>query len=1668
MNHRLLRLQAQFLTCIHVFVAITLSMAVPTATHAQVDFEQNGVPKVEWQKQLEVGGHLGALDMSLMGDTIDLHTGTLSFTHTDISLPGNFALPVELKRRRTQGQLNHATVDAGFGDWALVTPRVEAIVGPNSEWRGGGARCSGYDSDNFPQERVNIPSKTFGNPDEGGTRIPGSAKYYEGHHYSNGISVTSIGGSNEAVLRAYSDTDYHKPSDAKFTTASGWYFTCIELGSNEGFVGHSPDGTTYTFDTVVVREAKELEFFDHDPDNTNLDRFRVSLMASRVEDVNGNWVDYDYDSGGRLNGISASDGRSITLSHSGDLITSATANGRTWSYAYGVNGYKHRYWEGETVDGPENQVLRTATLPDSTKWEFNLDEMTAGPAPGERCVDNPKIVHIVHPHGMNALYFLRDTDHRTSLDARTFSHGWCGPYTLGLRNSFPECEISCGGNDPGNQIQRLKLMPTVSVMTKRLYVPDSPDDDSQWTYSYGTTGAEDEGGSYPPYLYRSNVTKVVDPKGHETTYFHRWHRERDGGAMLRREVRSEPGGTLMEAEETTYVHPVSNGQQTDNSIRAGLAVPYSGYFEDDIDTRDCMGVNVTTNSQHFFANCDYDALDFLTAPPGVMMYPSQKVVTRNGDTYTTTYTYNKDRKDADYSFGKAIAEAMDTTVPSSNHQSQTEYQHLRSEWVIGLPTSMSREGVTVSETTYDDLGRVTEEYAFGLKTRGFTYHDGVGSAGAIHTVTQDVTDTQTRTLTLEEWKAGVPQLLTFEDGTTYRQTVDDNGWVTRTEDQLGHASDYAYDAMGRMTSFTPPQYSGTRNPTTIAYDLSGPTVQTVTRGNAVSTITYDALLRPVLEQTTNGATQESSYVNTAYDIFGNVTFRSHPSASSTDTNGIESEYDALNRVTVQRETSRPGAAITHEYRVQNRHRVVDAEGNATDTYRYGWKGPGDAPSRAIYRYGGQAGLERTHTDRDVFGKLVRVRRMPLDGSLRVEERFFYDGHQRLCRHETMEGGSTLYAYNGLGEVMSYSKGMPNAHGCATPSGDTRVDITRNDMGRITAVAYDDPDTPDVSATYTARGRLKTLAKGNLSNAYWYTATGLPYVEDLNIDGMRLRTRRYFNADDAEYAREYPSGELIYFTRDGLGRATAVREYDISTFTFSDLMHSAAFHPGGQVASASYGNGQVLTRTLDARQLTSRLTVSSPNQLALDLGYAYDDRAKVSAITDHRDPAQSRQFGYDGLGQLVLAEGPHYWGSGRYTYDVRGNLVRKVMGRRVRTMGYDGLNRLVSVDSSAGSEPTRTLSYDSRGNVARYGDMTFAYGLDDRMIRANSGMAGVPNSTYTYDGHGRRAKSVVGGETHYSVYLSDGELVHKREVDAAGNLVSESDLVRANGALVVEFVDGVPEYTHTDHLGTVSTRTDASGLLTQQEYYTPYGEPMGWQRPGEQELGFTGHLKDKTTGLTYMQARHYDPVSGRFLSTDPLGFASIGDPRFINRYSYAGNDPVNNLDPDGRQVVCGACRYMKPMSERRKREIVDTAVETHLKVTVGLALAASPVDEVSVTVGAVAKGAQALKGAKAVKTIKIDSSKSPEAAQHIRDAGYDGATLTVDRSGTSTRRAEALNGTPTRPGMDRDEVPPAVFQEGGAGASVRHIDSSDNRSAGGQLGQQLKDVPDGSCVRLECD
>lgn len=108
-----------------------------------------------------------------------------------------------------------------------------------------------------------------------------------------------------------------------------------------------------------------------------------------------------------------------------------------------------------------------------------------------------------------------------------------------------------------------------------------------------------------------------------------------------------------------------------------------------------------------------------------------------------------------------------------------------------------------------------------------------------------------------------------------------------------------------------------------------------------------------------------------------------------------------------------------------------------------------------------------------------------------------------------------------------------------------------------------------------------------------------------------------------------------------------------------------------------------------------------------------------------------------------------------------------------------------------------------------------------------------------------------------------------------------------------------EYIHTDALGTPIAVTDSSGQIVERGEYEPYGQPLG-TTPVDAP-GFTGHVQDGATGLTYMQQRYYDPGIGRFLSVDPTTADGNTGANF-NRYAYANNNPYRFTDPDGRVAV----------------------------------------------------------------------------------------------------------------------------------------------------------------------
>ncbi|MDP9178985.1 MAG: hypothetical protein M3O61_15005, partial [Gemmatimonadota bacterium] len=130
--------------------------------------------------------------------------------------------------------------------------------------------------------------------------------------------------------------------------------------------------------------------------------------------------------------------------------------------------------------------------------------------------------------------------------------------------------------------------------------------------------------------------------------------------------------------------------------------------------------------------------------------------------------------------------------------------------------------------------------------------------------------------------------------------------------------------------------------------------------------------------------------------------------------------------------------------------------------------------------------------------------------------------------------------------------------------------------------------------------------------------------------------------------------------------------------------------------------------------------------------------------------------------------------------------------------------------------------------------------------------------------------------------------------------NEDYIYRGSQMLAAE-VPGGTKHFHLDHLGTPRLVTDSEGVEISRHTYYPFGYEVGAATSGEKQ--FTGHERDSPT-LDYMHARYYGPTWGRFLSVDPYLdlHKATRNPQNWNRYAYVRNNPINLVDPDGRDDV----------------------------------------------------------------------------------------------------------------------------------------------------------------------
>jgi RHS repeat-associated protein len=243
----------------------------------------------------------------------------------------------------------------------------------------------------------------------------------------------------------------------------------------------------------------------------------------------------------------------------------------------------------------------------------------------------------------------------------------------------------------------------------------------------------------------------------------------------------------------------------------------------------------------------------------------------------------------------------------------------------------------------------------------------------------------------------------------------------------------------------------------------------------------------------------------------------------------------------------------------------------------------------------------------------------------------------------------------------------------------------------------------------------------------------------------------------------------------------------------------------------------------------------------------------------------------------------------YEYDKAGNRT-KIGGSFART----GIPQAItSTTYNAANHQTtfadKTLTYDNNGNLHTITDSngTTTYTWNARNQLTGISGPGV-SASFVYDGLGRREKKTVNSSLTEFLFDSVNPVQETSGTTILANILT--------GLGIDEFfartdvLAGTTSNLLTDALGSTIALADSAGAVQTEYAYEPFGKTTITGLSSFNPFQYMGREND-TTGLYYYRNRYYHPVLQRFISEDPIGFAS-GDE---NLYSYVLNSPLNHRD-----------------------------------------------------------------------------------------------------------------------------------------------------------------------------
>ncbi|WP_242112276.1 RHS repeat domain-containing protein [Luteimonas aquatica] len=1419
----------------------------------------------EYASTIKESREIAAIGDDGFGDETQPFNGSTEFKATDLSLPGNNDLPVEAGRRflvedRNQGVDHQRAYLGGYADWDIEVPYISGtfasddggwVVGPPEDanrYR----RCSRLD----PPYVSGAPNFLFGYVwDKNGLYIPGE---------------------EEGMLLPAKAGSYKAPTDGKtypWVTTQNTRLRCLPQLRNgqpgEGFAAVTAKGVTYYFDLMVLRGAPRIRGITNR--NTYKNRVRVFLLATRAEDRNGNWVNYNY-SGEQLQSITASDGRSIAFTWANGAINTATGAGRTYTYSYsGGDQY---------ADGGLLEVLQ----PDGTKWRYEKSghlrssKPRTPPREPEPCVEyrTPPSnfgYAVVHPSGARAEYvFAMRTFARSSTsfgcNAKPSPDYW-EIFTLESKNvSGPGLAPQLTSYDYAGTCIECSKAPGTEGGAATAGAPLAD--------AYIEANASDALPAAPPATDdgRRRETRVTHPDGTVTRYVYGAQAQYDSNSKIR-----YTEGLLLEETRTNAAGAVGSRRTIEyqNDPYATTAFPM------------LMGDYVYPYQPH-----------------EMVVRPVRKeTVTQDGATFTRTVT----------TFD-ALARPLVVNRASSlgfSRNDSIDIHDNTAKWVLAQSAKTYVNGEVASEVAYDALARPLWYKVHGKLKQTLTYYAGTDATqfGTVATVK----DGNNNVTALSGWKRGIPGTIKFADGVGTTAAIRDDGLPSSITDANGYVTQYGFDAMGRVNFVDYPDgdtpnwnSSSVTFARTAAslYGLPNPYWSEVERtGNKRKVTYYDSLWRPVVEETADAADTAGtrSIVVRRYDSANRVVFESYPMrslASYTDTalKGVATTYDVLGRPLTVNEDSELGVLTTRtEYLPGFKTRVTNPRLAQTTTSYMAFDQPStDWPVAIAHPEGAFVDIAR-----DSLGNPRTIAKRNAGGTVRSSRHFVYNPAKELCKTIDPEAGSTVSHYDGAGNldwsVSGAALADPNSCQETEASTSTRKVVrTYDNRNRLKTLVFPD-GRGDQNWNYTADSlpsRVETFSYPGATpnvNAYQYNLRRFLKSETQTPQGQAAWTLGYgYDANGSLASHTYPSGLVVGYAPDALGSARQVGAYATGI----------AYHPNGAVAQFAYGNGIAHSLTQNLRGLPARSRDAYGATAIHDDSYAYDGEANVSTITDALSGARgNRTLTYDGLNRLTKAVSPMF-GTASYAFDQLDNITRTTIGgpaARDHFYCYDGYNRLTNVKTGSCAGATVTgLGYDTQGNVNNKNGVAYDFDYGNK-LRAIG-----PALSYTYDAYGRRITETIGPAnprmTRF-MYSQSGLLVYETTSTTRNESIYLGDSLIARRGITTNIPGATynVSYQHTDSLGSPVAVTDESRAVIERSEYEPFGRQIA-SRAAHDGPGFTGHRFDAASGLNYMQQRYFDPSIGRFLSADPV-VTNTADGANFNRYWYGNNNPYKFTDANGQ-------------------------------------------------------------------------------------------------------------------------------------------------------------------------